>query len=500
MNKNNKIYDVIIIGAGISGVGMACRLQQECPEKSFLLLERRERIGGTWDLMRYPGIRSDSDMYTFGYQFYPWRSYQTLADGDSIRNYINDAAATFDVEKHFEYQVHCQSANWDSQEQLWTVIALHQGLETQYQCRFLINAAGYYNYDEGYRPQFEGEENFKGDILHPQHWPQDYDYTGKKVAVIGSGATAVTLVPTMANKASHVTMVQRSPTYIYSLPAHDRMTEVLDKFLPKNITYSIARWRNLQMWQGFYQLCRRYPKVMRKFITGQTKRLLGDKFNDNDFSPAYQPWDQRLCAVPDADLYEAIKSQKASIATGHIQQFTADGIKLTSGEDIKADVIVTATGLNTQVFGGMQMYVDGQEYEAGTKLIYKSVLMEGLPNYSWIFGYINLSWTMKADMSSLYLCRLFKYMQEHKIAVVVPQADANDRLDKSILDQLSAGYVQRGSQAIPRQGKQEPWVVLHNYKQDKKMMLKTPIHDPQHLKIYAAHNPTTKTKEKHNAA
>lgn len=500
MDNSNKVYDVIIIGAGVSGVGMACRLRQECPDKSFLLLERRERIGGTWDLMRYPGIRSDSDMYTFGYQFRPWRSYQTLADGDSIRDYIADTAEDFNVEQHFAYQVHSQSANWDSEEQLWTISALRNGEAIQYQCRFLISASGYYSYDEGYRPQFEGEENFKGDILHPQKWPENYDYSGKRVAVIGSGATAVTLVPAMAEQAAHVTMVQRSPTYIYSLPGWDRMTEVLDKMLPKNVTYAIARWRNLQMWQGVYKLSRRFPNAMRKLITNQTKRLLGDKFNEEDFSPEYAPWDQRLCAVPDADLYTAIKNNKASIETSHIERFTPEGIQLTSGKVIPADVIVTATGLNVQLFGGMKMLVDGKEYEPSSKLVYKSVLMEGLPNYSWIFGYINLSWTMKADMSSLYLCRLFKYMDENKIAVVVPEAEANARLDSSVLDQLNAGYVQRGSHLIPRQGTKEPWIVLHNYKQDKQMMLKTPIHDPEHLKTFPASAAPKKAKEKQDAA
>jgi monooxygenase len=479
----SKVLDVVIIGAGVSGIGMACRLKTEQPHKSFLVLERRQRVGGTWDLFRYPGVRSDSDMFTYGFQFKPWRDYRTLADGSSIRNYLGEAAHDFGVADRIEYGIHCTAADWDSQAQLWNISATHEpsGEKRSFQARFVVSAQGYYNYDQGYRPTFRGEDQFMGQIIHPQQWPENLDYSGKKVVVIGSGATAVTLVPSMAEKAAKVTMLQRSPTYIFSLPGWDRMTQLLDKVLPTGWSFAIARKRNLEVWQTTYQLCKRFPKATRRFFVGQAKRHLGERYTDKDFNPKYEPWDQRLCAVPDANLFTAIRSGRADVVTDGIERFTENGIRLASGRTLPADIIVTATGLQVQMFGGMALSVDGTPYKTAEKMAYKSVLLQDLPNFAWIFGYINLSWTMKADMSSLFLCRLFAHMDQNGQAVVIPRDRNNVQLDSSVLDQLSAGYVQRAKHLLPRQGKVMPWIVRHNYQEDREMMLRTAIADPAHL-------------------
>jgi len=474
-----KILDVLIIGAGVSGIGMASRLRSEMPDKSFALLERRERIGGTWDLFRYPGVRSDSDMFTYGFRFRPWRHYQTLADGTKIRDYLSETAKQYTVTDRIKFGVRCTDASWDSARQIWTVTATHEpsGEKQQWQARFLVSGQGYYNYDQGYRPEFAGEQDFSGQILHPQQWPEDLDYSGKKIVVIGSGATAVTLVPALARKAARVTMLQRSPTYIFSLPGWDRMTEVLAKILPERWSYEIARKRNLEIWQTTYKVCKRFPGMMRKFFVGQAKRHLGEAYSDTDFNPQYNPWDQRLCAVPDADLFSAIRAGKAAVVTDQIDRFTETGVALKSGKQLDADIIVTATGLSVQMFGGMSIHVDGQPFSIAEKMAYKSVLFQDLPNFAWIFGYINLSWTMKADMSSLYLCRLFRYMDDNNLGVVTPRDSGNNRLEQSLLSQLSAGYIQRADHLLPRQGRAQPWIVRNNYAEDKKMMLRTPIVD-----------------------
>ena len=477
--KMSKILDVLIIGAGVSGIGMASRLRSEMPGKSFALLERRQGIGGTWDLFRYPGVRSDSDMFTYGFRFRPWREYQTLADGTKIRNYLHDTATQYDIQDRIEFGMHCTDVAWDSDEQAWTVTATHEpsGELKQWKSRFIVSGQGYYNYDQGYRPHFEGEENFEGQIIHPQQWPEDLDYSGKKVVVIGSGATAVTIVPAMAEKAAKVTMLQRSPTYIFALPGWDRMTELLSKVMPERWSYEIARKRNLEIWQTTYKVCKRFPNAMRKFFVGQAKRQLGDRFSNKDFNPKYDPWDQRLCAVPDADLYHSIRDGKADVVTDHIDHFTANGIALKSGQHLDADIIVTATGLNVCMFGGMSITVDSQPYNVAEKMAYKSVLFQDLPNFAWIFGYINLSWTMKADMSSLYLCRLFKHMDDNGIGAVTARDQGSNRMESSVLSQLNAGYIKRADHLLPRQGREMPWIVRHNYAEDKKMMLRMPIAD-----------------------
>jgi cation diffusion facilitator CzcD-associated flavoprotein CzcO len=480
-------FDVLIVGAGISGIGAACHLKRHCPDRSFAIFEARSDMGGTWDLFRYPGVRSDSDMFTYGFQFKPWRDYRTLADGTSIRNYLGEAAQDFGVADRIEYGIQCTAADWDSDAQLWNISATHEptGEKRSYQARFVVSAQGYYNHDEGYRPSFKGEEQFKGQIIHPQKWPENLDYAGKKVVVIGSGATAVTLIPAMAEKAAKVTMLQRSPTYIFSLPGWDRMTQVLDKILPSGWSYAIARKRNLELWQSTYKLCKRFPNATRKFFVGQTRRLLGDKFTMKDFNPIYAPWDQRLCAVPDANLFTAIRGGKAEVVTDKIECFTENGIRLASGKMLEADIIVTATGLSVQMFGGMALRVDGAPYKTAEKMAYKSVLLQDLPNFAWIFGYINLSWTMKADMSSLYLCRLFAHMDEQGLAVVIPRDRDNAALDVSVLGQLTAGYVQRAQHMLPRQGGSMPWIVRHNYREDRQMMLRTPVADARYLEVQA---------------
>ena len=475
----SEILDVLIIGAGVSGIGMASRLASEQPDKTYALLERKTEIGGTWALFRYPGVRSDSDMFTYGYTFKPWREYQTLADGTSIRNYLKDTAKQYDVTQHIHYGQHCTAADWDSATQTWTVQATHEpsGEARTWRARFVVSCQGYYDHQQGHQPDFPKQDDFQGQLIHPQQWPEDLDYAGKRVVVIGSGATAVTVVPAMAEKAALVTMLQRSPTYIFSLPGWDTMTAWLPKILPDRWSYGIARWRNLHIWQTTYKVCKRFPNFMRKFLVGQARRLLGDKFSDADFNPEYDPWDQRLCAIPDADLYNAIREERARVVTDHIDHFTADGIQLKSGKHLPADIIISATGLKVQMFGGMQIRVDGAAYDPAQKMIYKSVLLQDLPNFAWIFGYINLSWTMKADMSSLYLCRLFAHMDEQGLAEVTPRDDADSMLESSVLDQLTAGYVVRARPYLPRQGKAMPWVVRHDYKEDRQMMLRTPIAD-----------------------
>lgn len=475
-----KMVDVLIIGAGVSGIGMASRLATEQPGKSFAILERKSEIGGTWAQFKYPGVRSDSDMFTYGYKFNPWREFKTLADGGSIQNYLKDTAAQYDVSQHIHYGQHCQAADWDSEAQRWTVLATDEasGKNVKWVAKFIVSAQGYYNHQTGYTPEFKGADDFSGQIIHPQHWPKDFDASGKKVVVIGSGATAVTLVPALADKAAKVTMLQRSPTYIFSVAGFDRLAYALSRLLPARWSFAIARKRNKELWQTTYKFCQRFPKMMRRLLVGLVKKHLGEAYSDKNFNPSYEPWDQRLCAVPDADLFKAIKAGRAEVVTDHIDTFTQQGIRLKSGAELEADVIVTATGLDVQLFGGMDISVDGHAYNVAEKMIYKSVLLQDLPNFAWIFGYINLSWTMKTDMSSLYICRLFAHMSKQGWGQVTPRNDDNVATDGSIMDQLSAGYVLRARHMLPRQGTAMPWIVRNNYNQDRKMMLKTAIADP----------------------
>ncbi|WP_303289838.1 NAD(P)/FAD-dependent oxidoreductase [Marinobacter sp. SS5-14b] len=472
-------YDVLIIGAGVSGIGMACHLKRECPGKRFAILERRQSLGGTWDLFRYPGIRSDSDMFTFGYNFRPWTGGQVLADGASIKQYVADTARENDVEKHIRYGAAVKTADWSSEDKHWRVTSQNESTgETEtYTASFLVGCTGYYNYDQGYKPDFPGEEDFRGDIVQPQHWPENLDYTGKKVVVIGSGATAITLVPTMAEKAAHVTMLQRSPTYLMPLPSVDKITLALQKVLPEKTAYRLTRARNISISRLLYERSRKSPKAMRGLFLSIIKRQLKGKADMRHFTPDYNPWDQRLCVVKDGDLFEAIKAGTASIKTDHIECFTETGIRLKSGEELAADIIIPATGLEIQMLGGIKPTVDGQDVILKDKVIYKNVMVEGMPNAGMIFGYTNISWTLKADIASEYLCRLINHMDRNNYRVAVPRDTENSLGDDTVMGSLDAGYIKRAEDRLPRQGTHGPWKAEQDYLKDVKILRFEAIED-----------------------
>lgn len=472
-------YDVLIIGAGLSGISMACHLKQQCPNKTFAILERRQAMGGTWDLFRYPGIRSDSDMASFGFDFKPWNGLSVLANGQDIRKYIQETAKEFDVDGKVHYGLKTTEANWDSQQQLWIIKTLNEQAneQVQYTCNFLVPCTGYYNYDEGFSPEFKGIEDFKGQVVHPQKWPEDLDYKGKNVVVIGSGATAVTLVPAMADKTEHITMLQRSPSYIFTVPSVDRISRLLRKFLPENLVFKMARKRNIALQRFFFKLAKRRPNFIRKLALRGVKRQLKGSAELSHFSPNYKPWDQRMCAVPDGDLFRSIRHGKASVVTDHIDHFTENGIQLESGQKLDADIIVTATGLNIQILGGMELSVNNNKVDLSSLMTYKAVLAENMPNIAWVFGYTNASWTLKADISANYLCRLFQYMDEKKVDVVIPENTTEKALDETVMDEMNSGYIQRAKHILPKQGTKHPWRVLNKYEVDKQTLLHDPIED-----------------------
>jgi cation diffusion facilitator CzcD-associated flavoprotein CzcO len=460
--------DVVIIGAGVSGIGAACHLTRDCPGKSYVILEQRDAIGGTWDLFRYPGIRSDSDMLTFGYNFRPWIDTKVLADGPSIRRYVNETAAEYGVTEHIRFRHEAVSGDWSSDEQRWSVEArnLDTGETDTYVAKFVISAAGYYSYEAGFRPDFPGEASFQGAIVHPQHWPEDLDYTGKRVVVIGSGATAITLVPAMAEKAEHVTMLQRSPTYVLSLPSEDVVSAALRKVLPNNLVYRLARGRNIVLQRASFVLARKRPDLARALILGAARRQLGPDFDMRHFSPRYNPWDQRLCVVPDGDLFRVLRKGTASVVTDEIETFTDSGIRLRSGETIEADIVVAATGLRLEIGRSAEMTVDGAAVDLRNLVTYKGVMLEGMPNSAVIFGYTNASWTLKADIASEYICRLMKHMDAHGYGQVEAIAGDEDRGEVSVMSSLDSSYVHRGDAVLPRQGTRAPWQVLNNYLRD----------------------------------
>ena len=472
-------FDVLIIGAGVSGIGMACHLKQKCPGKSFTILERRQSLGGTWDLFRYPGIRSDSDMFTFGYNFRPWTGGKVLADGASIKSYVSETAKEHGVERHIRYGLSVQTADWSSLDKCWKLIALNEATgETEtYTASFLIGCTGYYNYDQGYKPDFPGEADFKGQIVHPQHWPENLNFTGKKVVVIGSGATAITLVPGMAGKAAHVTMLQRSPTYLMPLPSMDRIALALQKVLPARAAYRLTRARNISISRFLYQRSRKSPKAMRRLFLSIIKRQVDDQTDMRHFTPDYNPWDQRLCVVKDGDLFTALKAGRASIATDHIERFTETGIHLESGEHLDADIIIPATGLDIQMLGGIKPKVDGEEVILKNKVVYKSVMVEGIPNAGMIFGYTNISWTLKVDIASEYLCRLINHMDRRGMRVAVARDTGNSLGEDTVMGSLDAGYIKRAADRLPRQGTHGPWKSSQNYLEDVKILRFEPIED-----------------------
>lgn len=460
-------FDVLIIGAGLSGIGAAVHLKKDCPNHSFALLEGRAAIGGTWDLFRYPGIRSDSDMYTLGYDFKPWEAAKAIADGPSILSYVNEAATENDIVRHIRFGHKISNADWDSAEGKWTVTArLADGSTRRISCNFLYTCCGYYNYDQGYQPEFAGLGDFKGRMVYPQFWPEDLDYSGKNVVVIGSGATAVTLVPSMAETAKHVTMLQRSPTYVVTRPAQDAIADWLRKYLPAKLAYTLVRIKNVGMGMFFYRMTQKRPEMVKAKIIDGVRDALGPDYDiAKHFTPKYNPWDQRLCLVPDADLFETIKNGRATVVTDHIDTFTPTGIKLKSGAELPADVVVSATGLQLIALGGIKVAVDGIEAKIGDTLAYKGMMFSNIPNLVATFGYINASWTLRADLIAGYTGRLLNHMRASGNGIATPRPGPEDH-PEGVSMALSSGYVQRGSAALPKQGTNAPWKVTANYAYD----------------------------------
>jgi cation diffusion facilitator CzcD-associated flavoprotein CzcO len=468
--------DVLIVGAGLSGVGAAVHLSQGLPALSYAILERRDDLGGTWDLFRYPGVRSDSDMHTLGYRFKPWRSDKVLADGPAIKAYVAETAREHDVTARIRFGHLVTSASWDSSAERWTVRYRADGREGTLTCRYLWGCSGYYSYDEGYNPRFEGAEEFRGRVVHPQFWPEDLDYAGKKVVVIGSGATAVTLVPSMAEEAGHVTMLQRSPTYILSIPRRDPLGPLTRKVLPERIASGTARWRNVLLQAGLYQLSRRRPDAVRRLIRRATTSQLPAGYEvDTHFNPSYDPWDQRMCMVPDGDLFRAIRHGRAEVVTGSIDRFTEHGIRLTDGRELEADIVVTATGLKLQLFGGVRLDVDGEPIEPHDRVVYRGCMLDGVPNFWFVIGYTNASWTLKADLVSEYVVRLLQKMQRRDEKVVVPVRD--EEVGTVPLMPLDSGYVTRARDELPQAGDRAPWQMPNNYLLDVVRLRRAPLED-----------------------
>ena len=457
-------FDVLIVGAGLSGIGAAVHLQKDCPDRSFAILEGRAAIGGTWDLFRYPGIRSDSDMFTLGYKFKPWTAAKAIADGPSILSYVRETAAEHDVERHIRFDHKVAAASWSSIDARWTVtVTRSDGSSHDLTCNFLYMCSGYYNYAEGHQPEFPSEGDFAGRIVHPQFWPADLDYTDKNVVVIGSGATAVTLVPEMAKTAAHVTMLQRSPTYVVSRPGNDSIADVLRKYLPSKLAYSLIRFKNVGMGMYFYRMTRKQPAKVRDLLIGGVREHLGPDYDvATHFSPRYNPWDQRLCLVPDADLFAAIKSGTASVVTDTIATFTPSGIRLASGKEIPADIVVAATGLKLIALGGMSVSVDGRAVNPGDCIAYKGMMFSGVPNLALSLGYINASWTLRSDLIALYVGRMLNHMKATRTEIATP-VPGPDVVPERLAFDLSSGYVQRSANAMPKSGNRSPWKVTANY-------------------------------------
>jgi monooxygenase len=463
--------DVLIVGAGLSGIGAACHLRRESPGRSFAILESRDAIGGTWDLFRYPGVRSDSDMFTLGYRFRPWTDPKAIADGGSIRRYVRDTAREYGIERHVRFHHRVVAASWDGGTATWTVRAHRSDTDEDVEltCAFLFLCAGYYRYDQGYQPRFEGQDDFAGTIVHPQHWPDDLDWSGKRVVVIGSGATAVTIVPSMAEKAEHVTMLQRSPSYVLSLPSRDPLADALRRRLPQRVAYPIVRWKNVLLATVTFQLSRRRPELAKKLLRKGAVSRLPDGYDvDTHFAPAYRPWDQRMCFIPDGDLFAALSSGKASMVTDTIDRFTESGVRLASGEELPADIIVTATGLNLLPMGGMTITVDGREVDLAGTVAYKGMMVSGVPNFAFTIGYTNASWTLKGDLVAGYVCRLLNHLSARGLQVCTPVAPDSDDLYPLI--DLKSGYVLRSLDKLPRQGPAAPWRLYQNYARDVLLM------------------------------
>ncbi|CAN5464709.1 NAD(P)/FAD-dependent oxidoreductase [soil metagenome] len=496
-------FDVLIVGAGLSGIGAGARLRMDCPEKTFAILEGRERSGGTWDLFRYPGVRSDSDMFTLGYRFRPWSEPKAIADGPSILNYIRETSKGYDLDKEIRYGHRVKHAEWSSVNSRWTVEVeitgfesplqrassdsedrassadgrLKAGLQTQevttqrkiVTCNFLYLCTGYYDYDSGYTPEWPGFENYNGTVIHPQKWPEGIEYVGKRVLVIGSGATAVTLVPAMAKTAEHVTMLQRSPTYIVTMPTQDKIANFFRSVLPAKAAYVLARWKNIFRQMFFYELARKYPSAMKRLIAKGVKNEVGEQTAEKHFAPDYNPWDQRLCVVPDSDLFGAIRDGRASVVTSQIRTFTETGVELSDGRRIDADIIVTATGLVLKIMSGLALVVDGKTVDLSKVIAYKGMMYSDVPNLAQAFGYTNASWTLKCDLTAEYVCRLLKYMDAGGHASCTPCLSDPTVRPEPVLD-FTSGYVLRALDTLPSQGSKTPWKLHQNYVKDLSML------------------------------
>ena len=517
-------FDVLIVGAGLSGIGAGAHIRMNCPGKMFAILEGRGAMGGTWDLFRYPGVRSDSDMYTLGYRFRPWSDAKAIADGPAILNYIRDTSAEYDLDKHIRYNHRVRRAEWSTQNARWTVeveigprvssphvskgSAVLESPEqnrnssaaqaetrplgsvsdgnrcledtasesVHFTCNFLYLCTGYYDYADGFTPEWSDFDKYKGVVVHPQKWPEDLDYTGKRVLVIGSGATAVTLVPAMAEKAEHVTMLQRSPTYVVSMPSEDKIANGLRKALPAKAAYAITRWKNVLRQMFFYELSRKRPAIMKRLIAKGVKKEVGDEIAERHFKPSYNPWDQRLCLVPDSDLFKAVREKKASIVTGHIAEFTERGVRLESGEELESHIIVTATGLVLKIMADLTLVVDGETVDLSKKMAYKGMMYSDVPNLAQAFGYTNASWTLKCDLTAEYVCRLLNYMDEHDFAQCSPRLNDPTVRPEPVLD-FTSGYVQRALHELPSQGSKQPWRLHQNYIRDLRMLRHAPLED-----------------------
>jgi monooxygenase len=475
-------FNVVIVGAGLSGIGAAYHLQSACPGKTYAILEGRADIGGTWDLFRYPGIRSDSDMHTLGYSFKPWREAKSIADGPAILRYVNETADENQIRQHIRFNHQVKAAAWSTENACWTVTAAagDHGDLVQFTCNLLFMCSGYYSYESGHTPDFAGFDDFTGTVVHPQFWPENLDYKGKQVIVIGSGATAMTLIPAMAKEAASVTMVQRSPTYVVSRPDEDKLANFMRKWLPEKLAYALTRFKNVQMQRLVYNQSRTQPAKMKAALLKMVRKELGPDYDiDTHFTPSYNPWDQRLCLVPNADLFTAIKSGRATVVTEEIDCFTPAGLRLASGAELQADIIVTATGLNLKMLGGAEFTIDGRSADFPETFTYKGMMYSGIPNLVQTFGYVNASWTLRADLTSEYVCRLLNHMSATGMRQCTPElrADEQQMSKRPWIDDFSAGYMARVMHLFPKQGDHIPWQNTQNYTADKKMIRQAPLED-----------------------
>lgn len=478
MKTMTQHINTLVIGAGISGIGVAVHMQQNCPQRDFIILERRDRIGGTWSLFKYPGIRSDSDMSTFGYKFKPWREDKVLAEAGAICNYLQETIDEYHLQPKIKFNHAVNAANWNTEKQLWELEIDNNGSVEQWTANFVIGCTGYYNYDHGFQPKYVDQDKFKGQLIHPQHWPENLDFIGKKVVIIGSGATAITLVPALAKQGAIVTMLQRSPTYIASIPSIDFVYNKLRKILPESVAYSLTRKRNIGFQRAIYKFSKSNPEAVKKLLLAGVKMQLKGKVDMKHFTPNYNPWDQRLCVVPDGDLFKVLREGKAFIETDHIEKFVAQGIQLKSGKVLEADIIVSATGLEIQLLGGLNASIDGKAIETKEHLMYQGSMISDVPNFALIIGYTNASWTLKVDIVAEYLCRLFNYMDKHDFATVIPEGDDSAKSTDSLMgSNLTSGYIKRAEQVMPRQGLRDPWVGRASYYADRDALQKANFKD-----------------------